>query len=153
MSWSYSFNPDNSAKDQVRFFIGDTNESDKLLHDEEILYLLKLYNNFPLNASLRACEMIIAKFSRMADQSVGSVSMSYSQKSKAYRDLMNDLRLRIGIEGARPYAGGISTFDKQTNNQNSDLSEPIFTKHQFENKQVAPWTSESQLGEFLNNKI
>ena len=153
MAWSYSFNPDESAKDEVRFIIGDTNSNDPLLQDEEILYLLKKYNNYPLNASLRACEMVISKFARMADQTVGSVSQSYSQKAKGYRDLMNDLRLRIGLEGAKPYAGGISKSDKKTNMANDDRVKPDFEKHQFDNYQFAPWTSQNELEEFLQNEL
>jgi hypothetical protein len=146
MAWNYSHNPSNSAKDEVRFLIGDTNERDPLLHDEEILYLLKLYNQYPLNSAARGCEMIIAKFSRLADETVGSVS-------KSFRALMLDLRLRIGLEGAKPYAGGISALDKQANVEDSDKVKATFTKHQFENKQVAPWTSQSQLEEFKDNQL
>jgi hypothetical protein len=147
MSWNYSHNPSNSAKDEVRFLIGDTNSKDPLLHDEEIEYLLKKYNNYPLNAAQRGCEMVVAKFSRLADETVGSVSKSFSQKATAYRNLGNDLRLRIGIEGSKPYAGGISVSDKEMNNLNTDLVNPEFTKHQFENTQVAPWTSDSDYDE------
>jgi hypothetical protein len=152
MSWNYSFNPESSAKDEVRFLVGDTNSKQPLLQDEEITYLLNKYNNYPLNASVRACEMIIAKFSRMADETVGSVSKSFSQMATAYFKTMEMLRTRIGLEGARPYAGGISKSDKQINRQNEDLVEPDFKKHQFENEQLAPWTSETEHEEYLDNE-
>lgn len=152
MGWSYSHNPSSSAKDEVRFLVGDTKISQPLLEDEEITYLLKQYNNYPLNAAARGCEMIIAKFSRMADETVGQVSKSYSQIAAQYRLLMNDLRNRIGLEGARPYAGGISRLDKEDHKQNRDLVKPDFTKHQFENRQFAPWTPDP-LDEYLDGEI
>ena len=153
MSWNYSHNPKNSAKDEVRFLIGDTNSKDPLLQDEEINYLLERYNNYPMNASIEACEMVVSKFSRQADESVGGVSKSFSQKATAYLKLRDMLRTRMAINGARPYAGGISVSDKQKNDQNSDLAPPTFTKHQFENKQVAPWTSDDELEEFNRNAL
>lgn len=152
MSWNYSFNPENSAKDEVRFLIGDTNIKDQLLQDEEIQYLLKKHNNYPLNAAIRACEAVISKFSRLADETVGSVSKSFSQKAQSYFKTMEMLRTRVALEGARPYAGGISVSDKQTNTQNEDLVNPDFKKHQFENQQLAPWTSNTQHEEFLKNR-
>ena len=153
MSWSYSFNPASSAKDELRFRVGDTNSKDPLLHDEEINFLLKKYNNFVLNAALEACETIISKFSRLADETVGSVSKSFSQKAQAYFKTMEMIRTRIALDGARPYAGGISVSDKQTNQQNTDLTKPVFEKHQFENQQMAPWTSETEMDEFLKNEL
>jgi hypothetical protein len=145
MSWTYSHNPSNSAKDEVRFLIGDTSENDPLLHDEEIIYLLNQYNQYPLNASIEACERVIAKFSRLSDESVGSVSKSFSQKADGYSKLRDMLRNRMAINGSRPYAGGISVLDKQANTDNISLEDPTFTKHQFENKQLAPWTSQSEI--------
>lgn len=40
MSWSYSGDPSTGDKDEYRFLIGDTDESDQLLSDEEIEYTL-----------------------------------------------------------------------------------------------------------------
>ena len=153
MTWTYSFNPSNSAKDEVRFYTGDTRCQDPLLHDEEIEYLLKKYNNFPLNASIEACERIIAQFSRLADESVGSVSKSFSQKAASYFKTMEMLRTRMALNGAKPFAGGISNSDKQTRANDNDRVKPVFEKHQFENYQVAPWTSETEMDEFQANRL
>lgn len=140
--WNYSGDPDSSAKDQVRFLIGDTDSKDKLLNDAEIRYLLKLYNQFPMNAAIRACEVIIAKFSRLADETVGQVRITFSQKAKAYATLRAQLQERLAIEGATPFAGGISKTQKQSNEYDEDRVRPDFSKHMMENHQVAPWTSQ-----------
>ena len=68
MGWTYGGDPSASAKDAVRFLVGDTDSTDQLLQDGEITYLLSQYNNAPLNAAIRACETIMAKFARMADE-------------------------------------------------------------------------------------
>lgn len=141
MSYSYSGNPSNSAKDLVRFLIGDTDQSDWLLQDEEIQYLLSLYNNVALNASIRACESIIAKFSRLADESAGSVSVSFSQKATAYQKMITTLRVRLATDDMQPFAGGISQAQKQIVEANKDRVPPDFSKHMMENKDVAPWVT------------
>jgi hypothetical protein len=152
MSWSYSHNPANSPKDHVRFLLGDTDSKQPLLQDEEIQYVLLEFPNAK-NAALSCCDFIVAKFSRMADQTVGSVSKSYSQMSSQYRKFKEDLRTRIGVEDCTPYAGGISRSDKHTIRQNTDRVKPDFEKHQFENDQIAPWTSQTELDEFLELEI
>ena len=138
MSWTYSGNPGHSAKDQVRFLIGDTNSRDQLLLDGEIEWLLSQYNNNAMATAIRACETIMSKFTRMADESVGQVKISFSQKSKAYQSMINQLRQRIAIEDMTPYAGGISKSDKRTEDQNTDRVQPDFTKQMMDNEEFGP---------------
>lgn len=144
MSWTYSGDPGSSPKDTVRFLIQDTNDCDQLLQDGEIQWVLKQYNLAPMNAAIRCCEVIISKFSRLADESVGQVKISFSQKAKAFQYVLNMLRSRLAMEDATPYAGGISVSDKQIQDQNTDRVRPDFTKHMMENRQIAPWTSQNQ---------
>ncbi len=143
-AWTYSGNPGYNAKDAVRFLIGDTNVRDQLLLDGEIEYLLSIYNDTPMNAAIRACEAIMTKFARLADESVGQVKISFSQKAKAYASMQIMLRNRLAMEDAAPYAGGISVTDKYTQTQNADRVKPEFTKHMMENNQIAPWTTETE---------
>lgn len=147
MAWSYSGDPRNSPKDQVRILVGDTDETDQLLQDGEIYYFLDMYSQAPLNAAIRACEVIQAKFSRMVDETVGSVRISFSQRMDAMNKLKTSLIQRIATEGipSGPYAGGISISDIQQNNQNADRVRPDFTKHMMENQSIAPWVT-SQCG-------
>ncbi len=138
MSWSYSGNPGHSSRDQVRFLIGDTNSRDQLLLDGEIDWLLSLYNGSPLLAAIRGCETIMSKFARMADETVGPVSIQFSQKYKNYQVMIDQLRRRSATEDMTPYAGGISISDKHTEEQNTDRVKPDFTKHMDDNTQIGP---------------
>lgn len=141
MAWTYTGDPGASARDAVRFLIGDTDKEDQLLLDGEILWILGMYNNAPLNAALRCCEFIAAKFSRLADEQVGRVSIKFSQKAKAYLALRTELVNRMASEDMNAYAGGISESDIQLVNANKDRIRPDFTKHMMENEQLAPFIS------------
>lgn len=152
MTWLYSGNPGYSAKDQVRFLIGDTDSTDPLLQDAEITWVLSQYNNAPMNAAIRCCEAIIAKFSRLANEAVGQVRIDFSQKAQAYTKMLTMLKTRLATEDASPYAGGISVSDKQAQTQNTDRVRPDFRKHMMENEQIAPWTTQSLLDLFLLNE-
>lgn len=141
MAWTYSGDPTESAKDAVRFLCGDTDQTEPLLQDGEIKYLLGLYNQAPLNAALRACEAIMVKFSRLADESVGSVKINYSQKVKSMVIMKEALKQRLATEDCVPFAGGISQAQKVATEQIRDRVKPDFTKHMMENDDIAPWTT------------
>lgn len=136
--WTYSGNPGFSLKDQVRFIIQDTQENDQLLLDGEITWLLSQYGNDCYQTSIRACEMIMTKFARLCDESVGQVKITYSQKVEAYTKMQAMLRERLAIENTGVFAGGIYKVDKMTNRQDRGLVKPDFTKKQMENHQIGP---------------
>jgi hypothetical protein len=142
--WTYSGDPNKSAKDQTRFLLGDTDKSDPLLSDQEIIWALGVYNNTPMNAAIRLCEAIIAKFSRYVSESVGPVKIEFQQKVENYRAQLRDLRSRLAMEAAIPYAGGISVSDKIANAMNSDRVRPDFQKHMMENWMIAPWVTNDE---------
>jgi hypothetical protein len=152
VSWSYSFNPGSTPKDQVRFLIGDTDSTDPLLQDEEIVWVLSKYNNSPINAAIRCCESVVGKFSRLANETVGQVRIEFKQKAEGYMKLLTMLKTRLATEDATPYAGGISISDKITVNQNTDRVKPDFKKHMMENEQIAPWTTQTEASLFLLNE-
>jgi len=133
MSFSYSGDPSNSDKDQVRFLIGDTDANSPLLQDAEILYTLGDQGTV-LSASVAACIGIAAKFARLMDESVGDVSKSYSQRQEHYTKLADSLRRRDAENSVCPYAGGISVADKETLNQNTDYVEPSFKRKTHDNR-------------------
>jgi len=100
MTWSYDSTLPTDT-DKVRFHIGDTDETDQLLQNEEINYLLSETTNVLLAAS-RAAKTVAAKFSRQADKTVGDLRISLSQKAKAYMALAADLEKRALTSSACP---------------------------------------------------
>lgn len=152
MSFSYSENPAASALDQVRFLIGDTDFEDPLLSDQEIKWVLSQYNNAPMNAAIRCCETLVSKFSRLANESVGSVKVEYNQIVNTYLKItLPMLKSRLATEdrGVGFYAGGISKNDKLMNANNPDRVRPDFSKHMMENYALAPWTTQNEYAQFL----
>ena len=94
MAWTYSGNPGYSDKDQVRFYIGDTDPSFPLLTDEEITFLLGQWDlyNAPLYAASVAAESIGSRFAREVDVSADGVSVQVGQLQQRYVTLASQLR-------------------------------------------------------------
>jgi hypothetical protein len=111
--------------------VGDTNSAARLLEDEEILWVLGEYGGAALNASIHACEFIVAKLSRLSDESIGPMRNSFSQRAEGYRKLGADLRRRLSITDMVPFAGGISVSDIQTREKNPDRDPPAFSRNMF----------------------
>ena len=78
MTWTYSGNPGASALDEVRFLIQDTDTTDQLLSNEEINYLLTQFAQDAFGAAISAITALIAKGSRVVEESktVGDLSLS-----------------------------------------------------------------------------
>ena len=141
MTWTYSGDPSSNARDAIRFLVGDTDTTDQLLSDEEIAWVnteasgsatgtTALYD-----AAHRCCLTIASKMSREADKQIGDLSVSLSQRAKAYRDQAATMKELSGREGGVPvpYAGGITISDKEIDAENPDLFRGRFRSGQFEN--------------------
>ena len=105
MGWTYSGVPGASALDTVRFLIGDVDGDEKLLADEEILYLLARYPDVRLAAAM-AARAIASRFARQVDEHVGSMALQLSQRVRQYLELAMELESRVGAA-----AGWISPHD------------------------------------------
>jgi hypothetical protein len=96
MSWTYSQDPTNSAKDAVRYLIGDTIQEEPLVQDEEINFNLMEVNNEYYRAAANTCISISATFARQAQQvskTVGGLSLSqeYADRGQRYEKLAQAL--------------------------------------------------------------
>ena len=140
-TWSYTGNPGARAIDAIRFLIGDTDSNDQLLSDEEISWINAEASGTPTglnaiyDAAYRACLAVAASLSRLADKSIGDLSVQLSQKAAGYRATateMKTLAFRKGLVPT-PYAGGISISDKDIDDEDSDSVRPYFRTGQFEN--------------------
>ncbi len=141
MAWSYSGDPDSSALDAIRFLIGDTDTNDQLLANEEISWLNEQVSGSTTStdalytSAFRCMVTIASKFSRLADQAVGDMRVSMSQKAKGAREQAKELKRLAEQEGGTPtpYAGGITWSDREIDADNSNLVEPYFKRGQFAN--------------------
>ena len=126
MAWSYSGDPSSSPRDQVRFLIGDTDETDPQLQDAEVDHLLASGAG-ALAAAVAACAALSAKYSRMVSKSTGRLSVQASDRAKAYRELAKDLRRQRRGAGLAIFAGGLSISEKESLRQDTDAVQPAFT--------------------------
>lgn len=145
MAWSYSGDPDSSALDGIRFLIGDTDTNDQLLANEEISWMNAQVSGSSTSTdslytvAYRCMITIASKFSRLADQAVGDMRVSMSQKARGAREQAKELKRLAESEGGTPtpYAGGITWTDRELDADNSDIVQPYFKRGQFAN--TADW--------------
>lgn len=138
MSTTYTGNPADSDRDAVRFRIGDTNESDWQLQDEEIDYLLV---DTPVAlAAVRACKALAAHYARQVDKSVDGFRLSASQRQQHYLDLAKTISQEAGLDvpAVSFRVGGLSRADQATADSDEDLIQPDFRIGQFDNPQRPP---------------
>jgi hypothetical protein len=141
MTWTYTGDPNDSARDAIRFLIGDTDSTDQLVTDEEIAWLNTEVSGSATStthlyrASARAANAIGAKFSRLADQQIGDLSVKMSQKATAAYALAASLNELAATDSSVPipYAGGISVSDKKARDEDTDRVMPFFETAQFAN--------------------
>lgn len=130
MSWTYTNDPANVQRDELRLLIGDIDDSDPQLTDEELDYYLAEEGNVA-GAAVAAVRGLIALYSRQADKAVGDLRLSYSQRSKGYQTLLKELQARRSARIAGPFAGGISKSRKKTVHDDSDRVQAHFRRGLF----------------------
>jgi hypothetical protein len=104
MTWSYSGDPTSSLKDQVRFYIGDTDTNNQLLSDEEICSITSTYFN-PFWAAGVAANTLAARFAPTTEEKVGAWGGAYQQRYDHFLQLSKDMK-EMAIRQATPYFGG-----------------------------------------------
>lgn len=138
MTWSYDVATISSSTTvQVRFIIGDTDQADQLLQDEEIAFALTEYPNINY-AAARCCEAIAALFARKVTTQVGSLKVMAEKKYEHYLELAESLRKRAAISDALPHAPAVSMSDKQATENDTDRVLPAFTGTTNNNPNVGP---------------
>ena len=129
MTFTYSGDPSTSTRNYVRFLIHDTDSTDALFSDEELNYVISEWGGDAYKSARECAEILIARFSRLADsssKSVGDISVSESFTSKIthYKELANSLLTReMRKSPPRPFANAQSlksTNDRIVDDYNTD---------------------------------
>lgn len=71
MSWNYSGNPQDSCIDECRFILGDINQDEPIMQDEEIQYLLDAYGNNTNHLYYQLFKQASVLFARDIKRSLG----------------------------------------------------------------------------------
>jgi len=88
-TWTYDADF-TTAKDQIRFLIGDTDPADPFLLDAEIAFFASAASSVHV-AAAKACRAIAAKLSRQVDYSIGDLSEKLRQRVDGYYKLAAQL--------------------------------------------------------------
>ena len=121
----------------VRFTIGDTTEATARLMDEDIAYLLSETGGDINQAARLAVEAIIATLSSLCDQSVGSVSKSYSQMRAGWMATLAIIKDRSVYRGGAPLVGGISRTAERIADRDKERIAPQFTSRMLQHHRRA----------------
>ena len=98
MTFTYTGDPAGSNRDKVRFLLQDTVSADANLTDEEIAYLLSVWNGNVYDAAIAGAEIIAGNYAHKTNysRSIGdlSISESYGASAAEFRALAQSLRMQ-----------------------------------------------------------
>ena len=99
MSWSYSGNPADSQKDELRFILGDTNMSEPVMQDEELEYLIAEYGSNRNLLLYQSFVRMATLFARDIKRSLGPQSEDPTERLKFFKDQANQYKAKLSIAG------------------------------------------------------
>jgi hypothetical protein len=110
MTWTYTEDPASSEVDEVRFLVGDTDDAEELVQDEEIEYQLVMWPK-PAGkpawlAAAAVCDAIAGQFARRAQRAIGSLSIAAQQQWEHYVHLADQYREMYLTDGLGTAEGG-----------------------------------------------
>lgn len=141
MTWTYALNLLSASgvtgqMTRVRMLVGDTINTDPLLHDEEIYYVIGQQSATNYAAAVCA-EMIAAIYARQVNTQNSELRISAAARYKAYTALADRLRKMgpgelPGGDGSGAllgtmYVGGSSVSAKEALDADTDLVKPNFS--------------------------
>lgn len=128
---TYSGDPSTSAKDEIRFWLGDINMARPVWLDPEIEFISSKIPNTRMAAS-HLLEIKAQEFARKSDIRVGDVSKAYGKAADSMLKFANSLK-EDALKNARPFFGGLSKSGKRNLHDDLDATQPQFYIGQTDN--------------------
>ena len=125
MTWTYTNLPSTVTRDAVRMLAGDTSSANQLVTDEEIAYFTATYSNNYM-AAAEVCDAIAAKLSYQVDTNNEGLSVSASQRAKAFTERAKDLRKKSN-RSVSIWVGGRSESERETAEEDTANKQPNFS--------------------------
>lgn len=120
-----------SAIEQVRLNIGDLG-TPPFLSDERVQHFLDQAGGDVDTASGKAAVALAFYFATKADQTTGRMSVQYSNRANAYRQMAIDFGVD-GVDLAPPDVGGLSKAENAAVRRDPDLVQSVFTRNLHDN--------------------
>lgn len=139
---SFAYIPgDSTDLADIRAAIGDVDSSRPVgqrLEDEEIARAIARVGA-GVTATLDCVRQLKARmWSLITEKTAGTLTLKWGQsRYQALAALEKDL-VRTAVLGARPYAGGISQDDKDSQESDVDRAQPSFVRGMFDNVDAGP---------------
>lgn len=86
MSWTYSGNPADSKLAECRFLLGDTIESEPIMQDEEIQYIIDTYGDNENQVFYQLFSRAATLFARDIKRSLGPQSEDPTERLRYFRE-------------------------------------------------------------------
>lgn len=99
MSWTYSGNPANNQIDECRFLLGDTNESEPIMQDEEIQYIIDMYEGNKNQILYQLFSRAATIFARDIKRSLGPQSEDPTERLKYFKEKAEEYKSKISSAG------------------------------------------------------
>ena len=129
MTFTYVGDPSLSARERVRFLIGDTESTDPHLQDEEIAWLLSIHGDDIWETARAAAENIGISYAHRANYSktIGDLSISeqFATSADQFYKLANKIKdQRYRLAPPMPIVNSssiVSTDDRNVEDYNTDF--------------------------------
>jgi len=133
MTFSYDASALGTELNKIRLYIGDTDEDDVLLQDEEIALVQADSTTF-LRRCASCCRLICTKLARRVDVKLASFS---EKASDLYKRYLEKAKYYEGQSSTSyPWSGSIYVDDKDATEEDYDdgvLTKPKFKRGQMDN--------------------
>lgn len=133
MTFSYEIGKLSTQLNKVRLYIGDTDENDPLLQNEEIVLVQSTYTSF-FRVCAECCRLICTKVSRRVDGKFGNIAEKSSEIYDRYRSLADSFDNKSS--STYPWSGAVLVSDKDGNKEEWDedvIVKPVFQKGFMDN--------------------
>lgn len=134
MSFTYDSGDLSTELNRLRLEIGDTDENDTLLQDEEVAKIQAEKSTFYLRAA-GCCGLICVKLSRKVRVKISGFSEDAGVVYDRYKELQNKFVQLASV--SYPWAASITASDKITNEDDTSLVQPKIKKGIHNNKGVS----------------
>ena len=120
---SFTNDPVCNPIDRIRLLTGDVDSYDEGLSDEVYIYVYKRNNNNENLSALECLRYLLAKYANYVTEKAGGLFVKESERYEQYRslyDMYTKNPATMLLNTPKPFAGGISISDMQTNEANPD---------------------------------
>lgn len=99
MSFSYSGNPADSTLDECRFLLGDTNEAEPILQDEEIEYIIDQAGSNQNMLRYELFKRAATIFARQIKRSLGPQSEDPTSRLDYFKEQAKEYKSKMAYSG------------------------------------------------------